>query len=288
MDDFAAFILTHGRPDNVKTYRTLRAGGYTGRIVVLIDDTDKTADEYRAKYGDEVEVFDKASIAETFDTADNQEDMRTIVYARNACFDVAKRIGVRYFIQLDDDYLDFRYRFNSSYEWTTASISIKNLDHMFGLLLDFLKTTPITSIAMAQGGDFIGGQNGPYGQCITLSRKAMNSFVCDTERPIGFVGRINEDVNTYTRRASTGAIFMTANQVALNQVTTQQGSGGMTDVYLSSGTYIKSFYSVMFHPSSVTVQMMNSRSHPRIHHQVNSRRTTPMIIREDYRKATVE
>ncbi|HHV0077680.1 hypothetical protein [Escherichia coli] len=28
-DDFCAFILTHGRPDKVLTYRTLRRAGYT-------------------------------------------------------------------------------------------------------------------------------------------------------------------------------------------------------------------------------------------------------------------
>lgn len=29
-DDFCAFILTHGRPDKVLTYRTLRRAGYGG------------------------------------------------------------------------------------------------------------------------------------------------------------------------------------------------------------------------------------------------------------------
>ena len=35
-DDFAAFILTHGRADNVITYNTLRKQGYTGKIILLI------------------------------------------------------------------------------------------------------------------------------------------------------------------------------------------------------------------------------------------------------------
>ena len=38
--DFVAFILTHGRADNVITYNTLRNHGYTGRIVLIIDDED--------------------------------------------------------------------------------------------------------------------------------------------------------------------------------------------------------------------------------------------------------
>ncbi|EFN6257501.1 hypothetical protein FVI12_21595 [Escherichia coli] len=41
-DDFCAFILTHGRPDKVLTYRTLRRAGYTGKIFIVVDDEDKT------------------------------------------------------------------------------------------------------------------------------------------------------------------------------------------------------------------------------------------------------
>jgi len=43
--DFAALILTHGRPDRVHTYFALRNAGYTGRILIVIDNEDKTADE---------------------------------------------------------------------------------------------------------------------------------------------------------------------------------------------------------------------------------------------------
>ncbi|MEW3551668.1 hypothetical protein MZV21_26770 [Escherichia coli] len=37
-DDFCAFILTHGRPDKVLTYRTLRRAGYTGKIFIVVDE----------------------------------------------------------------------------------------------------------------------------------------------------------------------------------------------------------------------------------------------------------
>ena len=284
MDDFAALILTHGRPDNVKTYTTLRRHGYTGQIIIVIDDTDKTADEYHAAFGDAVEVFDKAAIAETFDTADNQDDMRTIVYARNASFEIAKRRGVQYFIQLDDDYTHFEYRWDSRRQYATGR-PVRSLDQVFGAALGFLKATGISTIAFAQGGDFIGGRhNGTFGTAIRMKRKAMNSFICDTARPIGFLGRINEDVNTYTRQATTGAVMLTANNVSLTQVTTQHSTGGMTDIYEASGTYVKSFYSVMFHPSGVVVYPMGDRS-MRLHHRVDWKATTPMIIREDHRKA---
>jgi hypothetical protein len=284
--NFAAFILTHGRPDNVITYDQLRKQGYTGRIVVVVDDTDTRLAEYREKFGDELVVFDKRAIAKTFDTADNFDDMRTIVYARNACFDIAKRLGIRYFVQLDDDYTHFSFRFSDEHKWVTKDIIVRNLDRIFAAFIRFLKATPTKTIAMAQGGDFIGGKAGRFGSKITMSRKAMNSFFCDSLTPIQFRGRINEDVNTYTCDATTGSLFFTHNQVALNQKQTQSNSGGMTDVYLASGTYVKSFYTVMMHPSGVRVKTIHGQAHTRLHHAVNWKKTTPMILREGLKKCT--
>ncbi|STG54450.1 Uncharacterised protein [Escherichia coli] len=70
-DDFCAFILTHGRPDKVLTYRTLRRAGYTGKIFIVVDDEDKTRHQYMAEFGEQVLVFSKADIASRFDEADN-------------------------------------------------------------------------------------------------------------------------------------------------------------------------------------------------------------------------
>lgn len=82
-DDFCAFILTHGRPDKVLTYRTLRRAGYTGKIFIVVDDEDKTRHQYMAEFGEQVLVFSKTDIASRFDEADNFCDRRSIFYARN-------------------------------------------------------------------------------------------------------------------------------------------------------------------------------------------------------------
>lgn len=37
---FVALILTHGRPDNVHTVKTLRKCGYTGDIIIVLDNED--------------------------------------------------------------------------------------------------------------------------------------------------------------------------------------------------------------------------------------------------------
>ena len=58
--DFAVFILTHGRPNNVKTLNTLNYSGYTGKIYFIVDNEDKTINEYQKNFGKEyVKIFDK-------------------------------------------------------------------------------------------------------------------------------------------------------------------------------------------------------------------------------------
>jgi len=202
-NNFAAFILSHGRADNVVTYQSLIKTGYTGSIYIIIDNEDKTAQEYYNRFGDKVIMFDKKKIAETIDEADNFDDRRSIVYARNACFNIAKDLGIKYFIQLDDDYTSFRFAANNKGDYITQNTSITNLDSIFTAMLKFYKNTDIHSIAMAQGGDFIGGENSRVFK-EKLARKCMNSFICSTDRPFQFDGRINEDVNTYTNKASIG------------------------------------------------------------------------------------
>lgn len=280
--DFAAFILSHGRANNVITYDTLRKTGYTGDIYIIIDNEDKTAKEYYDKFGDKVVMFDKKKIAKTFDEADNFDDRRAIVYARNACFDIAKDLDIKYFIQLDDDYTTFRFAANDKGEYITSNTSITQLDKIFEAMLNFYKSTNIHSIAMAQGGDFIGGENSRVFK-EKLARKCMNSFICSTDRPFQFVGRINEDVNNYTHKGSLGYLFFTIATVRLEQKQTQSNEGGMTDIYLDNGTYIKSFYSVIFQPSAVTISLMGNKNN-RLHHRVNWNATTPVILDEKYKK----
>lgn len=283
---FAAFILTHGRPERVVTYATLRRAGYTGRIVLIVDDEDTAVSDYIAKYPGEVEVFSKSEIAKEFDSADNFTDRRAIVYARNAAFKIAEDLGIEAFIQLDDDYGEFQYRWGDGEHYNRFA-TVKNLDRVFASAVQFLEKSPVLSVAFAQTGDYIGGAGSNIAHSVLRRRKAMNSFVCLTKRRFYFHGRINEDVNTYTHGGSKGQIFLTIPQIAIVQGSTQQHQGGMTELYKAGGTYLKSFYSVLFQPSSVRIGAMGD-PHLRIHHKVKWGQTVPMILPESTRKKLVK
>lgn len=280
--DFCAFILTHGRPDCVYTYETLQRAGYTGKVYIVIDDEDETADEYREQFGDKVLQFCKADVAARIDEGDNFNDRRAIIYARNACWELAEQVGCRYFIQLDDDYrTGFYLRFDSRLRYGNTRRISESIDSILTAMLEFYLHAGMLTVAMSQGGDHIGGQGRPR-----LTRKAMNSFICSVDRPFQFVGRINEDVNTYTSYGRKGCLFFTVIQAQVNQLATQSNAGGMTDLYVDGGTYIKTFYSVMYSPSCVKVgQLGDPRSpHYRIHHKINWHLAAPKILREEQKK----
>jgi len=282
-DNFCAFILTHGRPDNVITYNTLINQGYTGKVYIVIDDEDSTADRYYENFGDKVLMFSKEDISKKFDQGDNFNDRRCIIYARNACFELAEQVNCKHFIQLDDDYTSFHYRPYAAEG--IKSIKVKSLDAVFQIMLDLFLSTDTLTLAIAQGGDYMGAKSGDKHIQQGFKRKAMNSFICSTDRPFKFYGRINEDVNFYTCEGRRGALIYTIFGLMLNQKTTQASEGGMTDIYLDKGTYFKSFYSIMYSPSCVKIALMGTtKDTMRLHHKVNWNNTSPQILDEIIKK----
>lgn len=283
-NNFVVFIVTHGRPDRVITIKTLRKQGYTGKIYLIVDDEDKSISEYKKIYGDQVLIFSKQKYINLTDDGDNFEEKRAVVYARNACFEMAENIGVKLFIVLDDDYTEFRFKTDGRFNYDDKQI--KNLDRTFNDLFDYYLSIPAKSIAISQNGDYIGGAGNNLHTSLGRRRKCMNSFFCSVDRPFQFLGKINEDLTTATRLQSLGNLFLTYPLLSLQQIETQQNRGGLTDIYLALGTYVKSFYSVMYQPSSIKVSMMGD-SHRRLHHEVNWECTVPCILSEQYRKASL-
>lgn len=279
-NDYIVLILTHGRADKQYTLKTLKSLGYAGDYKIVIDNEDDTADEYYEKYGDRVVMFDKKEISNKFDTGDNFDNRKTIVYARNACFEIAKSLGYRYFLELDDDYTSFEYRFER--ENKLCGKKIKDVNKLFSYMFDFLDESGADVVALAQGGDFIGGVNSENFQKGIL-RKAMNVLFLDVEKRFDFIGRINEDVNSYVTLGGRGTKFFTVTKASIVQKATQSNSGGMTGVYVDNGTYLKSFYSVMFSPSCVKVAAMGDK-HYRLHYKISWNNAVPKILEEKHKK----
>ena len=278
-NDFAVIIPTHGRHDRVFTIDSLRKSGYTGNFYLLCDDEDKQLDKYKTKYGDKVMVFSKDDYKGKFDKMDNFGNKACVVYARNAMWDIAKKIGLKYFAVADDDYVAFQKRITKDGGYYGKMIK-NNLDDVFNSYIDFLITSKVDTVCFAQGGDYIGGKdNGKVANGFKVSRKMMNLYFFDVDKPIEFKGTINEDLTSSVTEGRTGRVILTSLMNSIVQRETQAQAGGLTEIYLELGTYVKSFYSVIAAPSCVKVALMGNNQ-ARIHHQVTWKNAVPKIIRE--------
>ena len=266
----------------MKTYKSLRKFGYTGDIVVVVDDEDGQVEEYKRRFGEEnVRVFNKRHYIERADNI-KRGGTGVVLYARNACYDIARDMGKEWFIELDDDYYEFSYRFDWNIEYRNHDF--KDMDFVLRAMVEFMeRDARVKTVTMAQGGDYIGGGKSSFVKKIFLKRKAMNSFVCNVDRRIDFIGRINEDVNTYALGGTRGELFFMTNQIALNQYDTQGKPGGMTGIYAQEGTYVKSFFTLIVAPSCVKISEIGTRE-KRIHHKIYWRNCTPKILRQGWKK----
>jgi hypothetical protein len=276
-NDFAVVIPTHGRADKVFTHSLLRRSGYTGDIYLLVDDSDKQLEQYQANYMDKVLVFNKDDYIGKFDRMDNFNNKKTVTYARNAIYTAAQSVGLKYIAVLDDDYTSIQYRI--THDGSYYAKAMKNTDHVFSAYLDFLLESNVDTICFAQGGDYIGGaENYNITDGFKVKRKMMNVYFFNLKKPLFFKGTMNEDLTSSVTNGMVGKIILTSFMNSICQKETQSNPGGLTDIYLQYGTYVKSFYSVIAAPSCIKVSPMGDSS-LRLHHAVTWKNAVPKIIR---------
>lgn len=279
-DDFALLILSHGRAADVKTLRSMKRAGYTGKYYIIIDNEDDQADLYYQNYGKEhVIMFDKLAKSLVTETCDIPRKRNAVIYAREMCFEIAKDLGLTYFLELDDDYNTYRKRWQDGDCF--AGAHVRDMDAVIDVYLEFLEESGAHCVAFAQSGDFIGGANSNVYKN-KLTRKAMNAFFCKVDRPFNFLGRMNDDVNAYVLEGSRGKLFFTTADMSIEQCVTQALSGGLTEMYKENGTYVKSFFSVIVAPSSVKIHEMGGVD-KRIHHWIDWEVAVPKIISDKFK-----
>lgn len=115
----------------------------------------------------------------------------------------------------------------------------------------------------------------------------MNSFLCRIDRPFKFYGRMNDDVNSYISEGHRGRLYLTVKEVCVVQLQTQTNEGGLSEMYKRYGTYVKSFYSVIYNPSVAKISAMMT-AHPRIHHKISFMYCAPRIIPESFKKSDIK
>ena len=302
--DFVILILSHGRPGFLKshTWNVLNKTNSKARRVIVLSDDDPAISEYKDLFGkDSVFVFNKIKTEQDYDLDlidcywGKSLSRKATVWARNEQFRIARALGYRWFMVLDDDYREIimRHKMVRSDDGTEFFPTFKELlftpadEH--GSIFDkccvkyfkMLNSAPwLDATAFSQCGDFVGGINSILVK-IPYRWKAMNVFFCDTEKEYRYYGRFNDDVNAYVLNGKRGRLSLTLNMPSINQEPTQGSKEGMTDIYKTFGTYVKSLTSAVVCPSSVSVSCMGTAVQ-RVHHLIEWSKACPLVVDESW------
>lgn len=247
--DFAVLILTHGRAHDQVTFHELEKRGYTGKAYLVIDDLDEQRAEYERLYGDSVIVFDKREYAKRVDTMTTEDELRSVVFARNAAYDIADDLRLSYFAMFDDDLSQFTFRYVK--EGRLVSAPVTDFDALFESMVGFLETTGVTSLNIASSGALIGGLAGVYGNgmCWNINQ----ALVVRVSDRLKFVGILNEDMNALLIGKDVGQVMLEAYAITKNSPQRGTNDGGLHSLYDDNKQYVRDFYSVIIDPSGLKV-----------------------------------
>lgn len=252
-DDFAVMILSHGRAKEQKTRRTLLKCGYTGKIYIVIDDMDDQQEEYRKLYGAEIIVFNKQQQLGLFDTMCNADEWRSVVYARNACYEIAEGLGLKYFLMCDDDISDLKFRLVR--DGKLGAYPVRQSDRLFESIIALYENTDVSIFGFSQCGAYIGGANSKKYRD-GCQRTCSQMMMIRTQDKTPFNGIFNEDLHVAIESGLRGKIVLSTMLVSIASPVRESNSGGLHDLYKANGSYTHCSYTVMAYPGIAKVSVV--------------------------------
>ena len=266
------FIISHKRPECL-TAKALKKVGYSGEWFVVADDLDET--DYESRYPGRVKRFCKKEYAAIVDTADNLGKMTTPVYARNACFDLAKQGGYDCFGLFDDDLQSFVIRVIEDNK--LVSKKIKDFTPIFEAYCKYIVDAKFAAGGFVAAGRLVGGINNKLAS-EKFYYNPTNAYVINTHvEQFPFIGTLWEDstycyLNNMTGRVVAGFLPVVISMVSPGAMK----NGGNKELYASSSNFIAENYGNIIIPSFFKWTKGGSK------HQFSS--DLPKIISERWRK----
>lgn len=272
------FIPSYHRPDNLKTVRYFREMGYPGELIhVFIDSEadDKEAYEESARvYGFQLHVFDMDEARARFDYVHRpSKSRRSAGQARNMFYDIAKELGIDFYVIQDDDTSNMQVRPFGKY---FRMARYDDIVETFEAVKVFMQKQHIGLFGLSQTGDIYSNDF----QTKLFRPKVMNTTFVDTrfiyrgERGVQdndtsqFVGVMNAGL--FTGSLASGLI--------LQQTTSATAKGGLTDLYNECKLLNKSLVTVIQYPSAIYAERQAENGH-RLHHHIVGKYLFPRILK---------
>ena len=251
--DFTIFICTHGRPDTQYTLDMLRHCGYTGKIWLVLDDTDSTIQQYIDNYGAEnILIFDKNYFINDSDTGTDKLFDKCILYAKNAVEYVANYWGLKYFAIADDDIKNLCVRYIDGDKLRRFNIDT-NFDLYLQGYLDFLESTNMAAVGFGTANSYFSGVDTFSFSSLDKLRIVYQFVIRSIRYDIKWRSFMNEDSVTSILHSNWGQ-YMLINP-SIMQTTTVIGetsdAGGMHETYQVNNSLRRCLITMIFAPNCI-------------------------------------
>lgn len=276
----AIFIITHGRPNNQRTLKTLQTLGYKGRIYLVLDDEDDTIDDYIRIYGKHnILVFTKQDYIETTDTGLSNPYRKFAVFARNAVEDLAVLLELDYFMVFDDDITKIRFRYDDNGSLKSQSLN-GVIDDVFQKCIEFMSDTGIHCTSLGFCNVYRGGTECLY---IETSRNKLcaEAFIRDTKIKVNWRLNMVEDLITSLDYNRKGDVWLQLLPIQVDIVMSEGVvEGGNSDAYNDFGLFKLNFMPTIAYPDCNKLRYFKGKWKT----VLKEKHSLPKLISSKYRK----
>ncbi len=247
------FIKTHGRPNSQHTLKALREAGYTGTIVLVLDDEDDTIKEYDRYVNARtaIVVFNKESYVQKIDSGVSNPKREVNLYAWCACEYFAKGLGLTSCVMADDDITGFRYRYAENGSLKSLHIT-QGMNKILKSYLDFIEDNHVCATAFGTNQMYMGGIDTLRPEKTIDFRAPYNFIFRNMEYDFSWVSGMYEDTISPVLENQRGKYTIQLPFVQLEMKDVAAGAeGGMTVTYNQTNTFKRIGSLFQYHPSCV-------------------------------------
>lgn len=256
MNNFCAFICTHGRPDKQTTYEVLRKAGYKEKIYFVLDDQDNTIQEYIDRFGAEnILVFNKNYYINSVDTGVNRLEHKCNLFPKSAMDNIATKLGLDSYVMMDDDVLDLSFRYVDGDKLRRVKVK-SDADTMFKMIADFMVEANISTLGLGYPGMFFVGADLIEKNLVERFRIPYQIVFRNLAYSVKWTSYVWEDTITgveYLKRGEPWFVFPYLQQQT-QVVGKNSCDGGMHDLYNGHNTLQLYMENIKYNPSSVKVK----------------------------------
>lgn len=284
-DDFAIFICTHGRPNKQLTLEALKNCGYTGKIYLVLDDTDETIQQYLDIYGTEnVIIFNKNYYinADKYDNGSNELHPKCIVYAKRAVEDIANQLNFKYFAIADDDITKFSLRYPVAN--SAKRFKITDFDSVLSAYINVL-SCDVAAIGFGHVTSYCGGANSFSPENLSKRYLPYQFILRNGNTKVNWTSWFAEDDITELSDGKIGKLWLVVPYVMqeTEPIGDINATGGMVDTYKKDNMFVLNFNVIRFCPQSAILRYKPGK----LNRYVITRyydRCFPQLISEEYKK----